>query len=73
VLEAAGPLGYQARVLGIACGNLQGNLMAVDTSGGNSAMDYTEHLRTYSRFVRLTASTIVLIVLVLLFLLSLVP
>jgi len=47
--------------------------MAVDTSGGNSAMDYTEHLRTYSRFVRLTASTIVLIVLVLLFLLSLVP
>jgi hypothetical protein len=47
--------------------------MGVDTSGGHSAMDYPEHLRTYARFLRWTVATIVFVVLVLLFLLSLVP
>jgi hypothetical protein len=31
---------------------LQGNLMAVETSGGHPAMDYAEHLRTYAGFTR---------------------
>jgi hypothetical protein len=47
--------------------------MAVDTSGGHSAMDYPEHLRTYSGFLRATMILIVLVVVVLLFLLSRVP
>ena len=47
--------------------------MAVDTSGGHPAMDYPEHLRTYSGFIKGTVVMIVLIVLILLFLLSLVP
>jgi Bacterial aa3 type cytochrome c oxidase subunit IV len=47
--------------------------MAVDTSGGHSAMDYPEHLRTYSGFLRATMILIVFVVVVLLFLLSRVP
>jgi hypothetical protein len=47
--------------------------MAIDTSGGHSAMDYPEHLRTYSRFVHWTIGTIIFVVLVLLYLLTLVP
>jgi hypothetical protein len=31
---------------------MQGNLMAVETSGGHPAMDYAEHLRTYAGFTR---------------------
>jgi hypothetical protein len=51
----------------------EGIVMAVETSGGHPAMDYAEHTRTYSRFLRWTIGMIVFIVLVLLFLLTLVP
>jgi hypothetical protein len=51
----------------------RGSTMGIDTSGGSSAMDYPEHLRTYSRFIRWTIATIVFVVLVLLYLLTLVP
>lgn len=47
--------------------------MAVETSGGHPAMDYAEHTRTYSRFIRWTIGMIVFLVLLLLFLLHLVP
>ncbi len=47
--------------------------MAIDPSGGHSAMDYPEHIRTYSGFLRATMIMIALIVVILLFLLSLVP
>jgi hypothetical protein len=47
--------------------------MAVDPTGGHPAMDYPEHLRTYSGFLRATVILIALVVAVLLFLLTLVP
>jgi hypothetical protein len=47
--------------------------MAIDPAGGHPAMDYPEHLRTYSGFIKSTIVIIVLVALVLLFLLSLVP
>lgn len=47
--------------------------MGIDTSGGHAAMDYPEHVRTYSRFLRWTIGIIVFIAAVLLFLLTLVP
>lgn len=47
--------------------------MAIDPSGGHPAMDYPEHLRTYTRFIRWTVATVVFVVLVLLFLLTRVP
>jgi Bacterial aa3 type cytochrome c oxidase subunit IV len=47
--------------------------MAVDPSGGNSAMDYPEHLRTYSGFIKATVILIVFVIVVLFFLLTLVP
>lgn len=47
--------------------------MAIDPSGGHSAMDYPEHIRTYSGFLRATTIMIVLVVAILLFLLWLVP
>jgi hypothetical protein len=47
--------------------------MAIDTSGGHPAMDYPEHVRTYSGFLRATMVVIVLCVALLLFLLTLVP
>jgi competence protein ComGC len=47
--------------------------MAVDPTGGHSAMDYPEHLRTYSGFLRATMILVVLVVAILLFLLSRVP
>jgi len=47
--------------------------MAVDPSGGHPAMDYAEHIRTYSRFIRWTVGMIVFIVVVLLYLLTHVP
>lgn len=43
--------------------------MAIDPSGGHPAMDYPEHLRTYSGFLRATIGMIVLVVLILLFML----
>jgi hypothetical protein len=47
--------------------------MAIDPTGGHPAMDYPEHLRTYSGFIKGTIVMIVCVVLILLFLLSLVP
>jgi hypothetical protein len=47
--------------------------MAIDPAGGHPAMDYPEHLRTYSAFIKGTITMILLVVLILLFLLSLVP
>jgi hypothetical protein len=47
--------------------------MAIDPSTGHPAMDYPEHLRTYSGFLKATVVMIVVVVLILLFLLSLVP
>jgi len=43
--------------------------MAIDPAGGHSAMDYPEHIRTYSGFIRATIITIVLVALLLLFML----
>lgn len=40
--------------------------MAVDTSNGHPAMDYREHVRTYSGFLRAVVVTIVLCSVVLL-------
>ena len=51
----------------------RGACMAIDPTGGSTAMDYPEHIRTYSGFLRATIIMIVLVVMVLLFLLSLVP
>lgn len=53
--------------------NLRGSHMAVDTSGGHSAMDYPEHLRTYSGFLKAAIGLVVFCTLVLVFLLTLVP
>ena len=39
--------------------------MGIDTSGGNHNMDYAEHNRTYSGFVRLSIMMIVFLVLLL--------
>lgn len=39
--------------------------MGVDTSGGNSAMDYAEHNRTYAGFLNATKYAIVFLVLLL--------
>lgn len=47
--------------------------MAIDPSGGHPAMDYPEHLRTFSGFVRGTIALVALVAVVLLFLLTLVP
>lgn len=47
--------------------------MAVDTSGGHPAMDYPEHLRTYTGFLRATVVLVVFCVLILAFLATLVP
>jgi Bacterial aa3 type cytochrome c oxidase subunit IV len=47
--------------------------MAIDPTGGHAAMDYPEHIRTYSGFLRATIIMIVFVVAVLLFLLWLVP
>jgi hypothetical protein len=47
--------------------------MAIDPAGGHPAMDYPEHLRTYSGFLRATIVLIVLVAAILLFLLTLVP
>lgn len=43
--------------------------MSVDTSGGHPAMDYAEHRRTYSGFVRGIVALVVLVALILLFML----
>jgi hypothetical protein len=47
--------------------------MAVDPSGGHPAMDYPEHVRTYSGVLRATMILIAFVGAVLLFLLTLVP
>jgi hypothetical protein len=44
--------------------------MAIDPTGGHPDMDYPEHLRTYSGFLRATMILVALVVVVLLFLLS---
>ncbi len=45
----------------------------IDTSDGSKAMDYPEHIRTYSGFIRATVILCVLVTLLLVFLLTLVP
>ena len=35
--------------------------MSIDTSGGHTAMDYREHVRTYSGFIKGTVALIVLV------------
>jgi hypothetical protein len=47
--------------------------MAIDPTGGHPAMDYPEHVRTYSGFLRATMILVAFVVVLLLFLLSLVP
>lgn len=47
--------------------------MAVDPAGGHPAMDYSEHLRTYSGFLKATVILVVLCTAILFFLLTLVP
>lgn len=39
--------------------------MPVDTKNGHPAMDYNEHVRTYSGFLRATTISLVLVVLLL--------
>ncbi len=39
--------------------------MGIDTTGGNPAMDYAEHTRTYGGFLRLTKILIVFLVILL--------
>ena len=39
--------------------------MAVDTKGGHPAMDYAEHTRTYSGFIKATVGSIIFLVLLL--------
>ena len=55
------------------CLKPQDDPMAIDPAGGHPAMDYPEHLRTYSGFIKGSMAMIVFVVLVLLFLLHLVP
>jgi Bacterial aa3 type cytochrome c oxidase subunit IV len=45
----------------------------IDTSEGHKAMDYPEHIRTYSVFLRGSVVLCVLVTLILVFLLTLVP
>jgi hypothetical protein len=47
--------------------------MAVNPVGGHPAMDYPEHLRTYSGFLKGTVVLVVLVAAILFFLLTLVP
>lgn len=47
--------------------------MAVDPTGGHPAMDYPEHMRTYSGFLKATVALVVLCTAILFFLLTLVP
>ena len=47
--------------------------MAIDPTGGHPAMDYPEHVRTYSGFLRAAIIVTVLSAAVLLFLLTMVP
>ena len=42
-----------------------GHDMAIDTSSGNSNMDYAEHTGTYNGFIKLTQFVIVALVLLL--------
>jgi hypothetical protein len=42
-----------------------GKLMAVNTSGGHPAMDYAEHVRTYSSFLAWTKVGIIFLVVLL--------
>ncbi len=39
--------------------------MAIDLSGGNPAMDYAEHAKTYKQFIFFTKVMVVFLVLVL--------
>ena len=39
--------------------------MAIDLSGGNAAMDYPEHAKTYKQFILFTKVMVVFLVLVL--------
>ena len=43
----------------------QGRTMSIDTSDGHPAMDYREHTRTYSGFVKGTVALVVLVALIL--------
>jgi hypothetical protein len=43
--------------------------MAIDPAGGHPAMDYAEHMRTYSGFIRATIVMIVFVAVILLFML----
>ena len=47
--------------------------MAIDPAGGHPAMNYPEHVRTYSGFLKATIGLIVLVAVILVFLLTLVP
>lgn len=70
MLAGMAALRYQGRIYR---SESQGSNMAVDPSGGHPAMDYPEHLRTYSGFLRATVILIVGVAAILLFLLTLVP
>ena len=43
--------------------------MSIDTSNGHPAMDYAEHARTYSGFIRGTVTLVVLVVLLMIWML----
>jgi Bacterial aa3 type cytochrome c oxidase subunit IV len=69
----AGQTGLRYEGHGLSAENSRGAVMAIDPAGGHPAMDYPEHLRTYSGFLRATIVLIVLVAAILLFLLTLVP
>lgn len=39
--------------------------MSIDTTGGHPAMDYKEHVRTYTGFIRFTIASIIFLALLL--------
>jgi hypothetical protein len=61
-LEGISSLRYQAQIHFNAAG---GAGMSIDTSGGNAAMDYAQHLETYQGFLRLTKYLIAFLVVLL--------
>ena len=62
-LDAALPMRYQSATL---YARAPGVSMSIDTSDGHPAMDYREHVRTYSGFIKGTIVLSVLVALILL-------
>jgi hypothetical protein len=64
-LEGGERIGYEPWQQSVQHRLFRENPMAIDTSGGHPAMDYTEHNRTYRGFLALTKAGIIFCVLLL--------